>query len=140
MEPAGPRPAICPQRVRRHRRNGRSEAGGHGAVRERAAASSSPPVAVCLARAGPVLGPARGARVRRAVRLAAGGDMMRIPFSRPAIGEEEIAEVLATLRSGWLTTGPRTQRFEEEFARLVGVPHALATSSCTAALHLGLLG
>jgi dTDP-4-amino-4,6-dideoxygalactose transaminase len=66
--------------------------------------------------------------------------MKRIPFSRPDLGEEEIAEVVDTLRSGWLTTGPRTQKFEEEFARMVGVPHALATSSCTAALHLALLG
>jgi len=62
----------------------------------------------------------------------------RIPFARPLIGEEEIEEVVDTLRSGWLTTGPKTKRFEEEFARYIGVPHALGTSSCTAALHLGL--
>jgi dTDP-4-amino-4,6-dideoxygalactose transaminase len=66
--------------------------------------------------------------------------MNRIPFSRPAVGEEEIAEVAETLRSGWLTTGARTQKFEEQFARLTGSPHALGTSSCTAALHLALLG
>ena len=64
--------------------------------------------------------------------------MTRIPFARPLIGEEEIEEVVDTLRSGWLTTGPKTKRFEEEFARFIGVPRALGTSSCTAALHLGL--
>jgi dTDP-4-amino-4,6-dideoxygalactose transaminase len=62
----------------------------------------------------------------------------RIPFARPALGEEEIAEVVDTLRSGWLTTGPKTARFETEFAAAIGVPHALATNSCTGALHLAL--
>jgi dTDP-4-amino-4,6-dideoxygalactose transaminase len=62
----------------------------------------------------------------------------KVPFARPFIGEEEIAEVVDTLRSGWLTAGPKTRRFEEEFARFAGVPHALGTSSCTGALHLGL--
>src|SRR6266481_4488475 len=61
-----------------------------------------------------------------------------IPFHVPAIGEEEIAEVVATLRSGWLTTGDRAVRLETEFARFVGVRHALALSSGTAALHLAL--
>jgi perosamine synthetase len=61
-----------------------------------------------------------------------------VPFYRPDIGEEEIAAVVDTLRSGWLTVGPRTQEFEEEFARAVGAPHAVAVSSCTAALHLAL--
>ncbi|HLB25275.1 MAG TPA: DegT/DnrJ/EryC1/StrS family aminotransferase, partial [Nitrospirota bacterium] len=63
---------------------------------------------------------------------------MTIPFSVPYIGEEEIAEVVDTLRSGWLTTGPKTKRFEEEFARYVGCKHAVAVNSCTAALHLAL--
>jgi dTDP-4-amino-4,6-dideoxygalactose transaminase len=61
-----------------------------------------------------------------------------IPFHVPAIGEEEIAEVVATLRSGWLTTGERAVRFEADFARFLGVRHALALSSGTAALHLAL--
>lgn len=64
---------------------------------------------------------------------------MSIPFSRPAFGEEEIAEVVDCLRSGWVTTGPRTARFEQEFATLAGVPHALAVSSATAGLHLALM-
>jgi dTDP-4-amino-4,6-dideoxygalactose transaminase len=60
----------------------------------------------------------------------------RVPFHRPSIGEEEIEEVVATLRSGWLTTGPRTAEFEREFRGRMGVPHALAVNSCTAGLHL----
>ncbi len=60
----------------------------------------------------------------------------RVPFYRPDIGEPEIDEVVATLRSGWLTTGPRVKRFEEEFAAAVGGRHAIALNSCTAALHL----
>lgn len=64
---------------------------------------------------------------------------MNIPFSRPAIGEEEIAEVVDCLRSGWITTGPRTAQFEKEFAALAGVPHAAAVSSATAGLHLAML-
>jgi dTDP-4-amino-4,6-dideoxygalactose transaminase len=58
-----------------------------------------------------------------------------LPFSKPNIGEEEIAEVSACLRSGWITTGPRTERFEREFAAYVGASHAVALSSGTAALH-----
>src|SRR5690349_9550652 len=61
-----------------------------------------------------------------------------LPFHAPAIGDEEIEEVVATLRSGWLTTGERALAFEAELARTVGVPHALAVSSGTAALHLAL--
>jgi dTDP-4-amino-4,6-dideoxygalactose transaminase len=64
---------------------------------------------------------------------------MTIPFSRPAIGDEEIAEVVACLRSGWITTGPRTAQFEQEFAAAVGARHALAVSSATAGLHLTML-
>jgi dTDP-4-amino-4,6-dideoxygalactose transaminase len=59
-------------------------------------------------------------------------------FGSPLIGEAEIAEVVATLRSGWLGTGPRTHRFEDEFARYVGSQYAVALSSCTAGLHLAL--
>jgi dTDP-4-amino-4,6-dideoxygalactose transaminase len=61
-----------------------------------------------------------------------------IPFNLPTIGEEEIAEVVATLKSGWLTTGPRTAQFEREFCSYVQSPHALAVNSCTAGLHLAL--
>lgn len=60
----------------------------------------------------------------------------QVPFFRPDIGEPEIQEVVAALRSGWLTTGPRVKRFEEEFAAAVGARHAVALNSCTAALHL----
>jgi len=61
-----------------------------------------------------------------------------IPFSRPSMGREEERGVLSVLRSGWLTTGKVTKRFEEEFARYVGVPYALALNSATAGLHLAL--
>lgn len=62
-----------------------------------------------------------------------------LPFSPPLIGEDEIAEVVDTLRSDWITTGPKVKRFEQDFAAYVGAPEALAVSSCTAALHLALL-
>ncbi|HEX8920770.1 MAG TPA: DegT/DnrJ/EryC1/StrS aminotransferase family protein [Pyrinomonadaceae bacterium] len=62
-----------------------------------------------------------------------------LPFSPPLIGEEEIAEVVDTLRSDWITTGPKVKRFEEDFAAAVCAPAALALSSCTAALHLALV-
>jgi len=55
------------------------------------------------------------------------------------IGEEEINEVIDTLRSDWITTGPKVKRFEEGFAQFVDAPDALALSSCTAAMHLSLL-
>lgn len=58
-----------------------------------------------------------------------------LPFSRPSIGEEEIREVTEVLRSGWITTGPRTVQFEKEFAAYVGAKHAIALVSGTAALH-----
>ena len=61
-----------------------------------------------------------------------------IPFHRPSIGEEEIAEVAETLRSGWLTTGPRAARFEREFSEHCGAPHSIAVNSASAALHLAL--
>ena len=60
-------------------------------------------------------------------------------YGSPAIGEEEIAEVLATIRSGWLGTGPKTERLEREFAAYLHVRHCAAVSSCTAALHLAML-
>jgi dTDP-4-amino-4,6-dideoxygalactose transaminase len=61
-----------------------------------------------------------------------------VPFHVPSIGEEEIAEVVETLRSGWLTSGPRVARFESAFAGVVGARHAIAVNSGTAALHLAL--
>ena len=61
---------------------------------------------------------------------------MKVPFFRPDLREGEIEEVVAALQSGWLTTGPRVRRFEEEFAAAVGGRHAVAVTSCTAALHL----
>ncbi|HEY1434420.1 MAG TPA: DegT/DnrJ/EryC1/StrS family aminotransferase, partial [Thermoanaerobaculia bacterium] len=48
---------------------------------------------------------------------------IEVPFFRPDVREEEVSEVVAALRSGWLTTGPRVKRFEEEFAAAVGAPH-----------------
>ena len=61
-----------------------------------------------------------------------------LPFALPEIGQEEINEVVDTLRSGWLTTGPKTARFEKEFADFLGMPFALAVNSGTAGLHLAL--
>jgi len=60
-------------------------------------------------------------------------------FGSPLIGEEEIAEVVATLRSGWIGTGSRVQQFESMMAEYTGAKHAIAVSSCTAALHLSLV-
>jgi dTDP-4-amino-4,6-dideoxygalactose transaminase len=61
-----------------------------------------------------------------------------LPFHVPDIGEDEIQGVVETLRSGWLTTGPKTKQFEEDFAQYVGCRYAVAVNSCTAALHLAL--
>src|SRR5215472_7848691 len=61
-----------------------------------------------------------------------------LPFSPPLIGDEEIAEVVDSLRSGWLTTGPKVRTFEERFAEFVGAPGAVALNSGTAALHVAL--
>ncbi len=61
-----------------------------------------------------------------------------VPFSRPCLGAEEEEAVLSVMRSGWLTTGEVTARFEEEFASTVGARHALALNSATAGLHLAL--
>ena len=61
-----------------------------------------------------------------------------LPFSRPTIRQIEIDEVVDTLKSGWLTTGPKAERFEKAFAEYTGAP-ALAVSSATAGLHIGLL-
>jgi dTDP-4-amino-4,6-dideoxygalactose transaminase len=63
---------------------------------------------------------------------------MQVPFHRPSIEQEEIDEVVDTLRSGWLTTGPKTAKFEQEFRNYLSVPQAQAVNSCTAGLHLAL--
>ncbi len=62
-----------------------------------------------------------------------------VRFAPPVVGQAEIDEVVATLQSGWLSTGPRVKQFEQAFAAYVGSPHAVALNSCTAALHLALL-
>ncbi|RII26236.1 MAG: UDP-4-amino-4,6-dideoxy-N-acetyl-beta-L-altrosamine transaminase [Geobacter sp.] len=62
-----------------------------------------------------------------------------LPFSRPTIDDAEINEVVDSLRSGWITTGPKVKRFEEEFKAYVGAPYAVPLSSATAGLHLTLL-
>lgn len=90
----------------------------------------SPQTAACPA---PILGPIEVPPVEGFRRRT---EFLR--FSPPSIGEEEVAEVVDTLRSGWITTGPKTHRFEQEFAAFVGSPAALALSSCTAALHTAL--
>jgi dTDP-4-amino-4,6-dideoxygalactose transaminase len=72
----------------------------------------------------------------------AGGSPIRqdyLVFGRPRLEESAIDEVVATLRSGWIGTGPKTARFESELAAYLGVHHVIAVSSCTAALHLALL-
>jgi dTDP-4-amino-4,6-dideoxygalactose transaminase len=61
-----------------------------------------------------------------------------IPFHRSEFGQEEFDEVVAALKSGWITRGPRTARFEEAFRDYVGCRHAVGINSCTAGLHLGL--
>jgi dTDP-4-amino-4,6-dideoxygalactose transaminase len=60
-------------------------------------------------------------------------------FGKPRIEEDEIAEVVATLRSGWIGMGPRTLQLERDFAAYTGAKHAIAVNSCTAALHLALI-
>ncbi|MEX0642666.1 MAG: DegT/DnrJ/EryC1/StrS aminotransferase family protein [Pirellulales bacterium] len=62
-----------------------------------------------------------------------------VRFSPPAIGEDEIREVVDTLESEWLTTGPKTALFEQQFREFVDAPAALALNSCTAGLHLSLV-
>ncbi|MGL4370077.1 MAG: DegT/DnrJ/EryC1/StrS family aminotransferase [Spirochaetota bacterium] len=63
---------------------------------------------------------------------------MQIPYHRPYITEDEVNAAAETIRNGWLTMGKKTIDFEESFASFVGMPHAVAVNSCTAALHLSL--
>ncbi len=70
-----------------------------------------------------------------------GGKVTRnnfLPFARPLIEQEDIEEVVDTLNSDWLTTGPKTHLFEEEFVKYIGCKYAVAVNSCTAALHISL--
>jgi dTDP-4-amino-4,6-dideoxygalactose transaminase len=62
-----------------------------------------------------------------------------IPIAKPEISEEEIAEVIDSLRSGWITYGPKTQQFEAEFAEAAGAKYAVGLNSCTAGMHLALI-
>jgi len=62
-----------------------------------------------------------------------------LPFHRAWIDDDEINEVIDTLKSGWLTTGPRTHQFEEDFKNYIGCRHAIGLNSCTAGLHLSLV-
>lgn len=62
-----------------------------------------------------------------------------LPFSPPALGEEEVAAVSEVLRSSWITTGPKAREFEQKFASTIHAPSALALNSCTAALHTALV-
>jgi len=63
---------------------------------------------------------------------------VKVPLAKPELGEPEIALVSETIRSGWITQGPRVAEFEREFAAHAGAQQAVAVSSCTTALHLGL--
>ncbi len=72
---------------------------------------------------------------------ALGGDPVRtefLPFGLPSIGREEEEGVLEVMRSGWLTTGPKTKQFEKALQDYTGAKHAIAVNSCTAALHVAL--
>jgi dTDP-4-amino-4,6-dideoxygalactose transaminase len=62
-----------------------------------------------------------------------------LPFAKPSLGEEEISELVDTLRSGWITTGPKTEKFAEAFREYVGGRYASPLSSATAGLHLAVL-
>jgi dTDP-4-amino-4,6-dideoxygalactose transaminase len=80
--------------------------------------------------------------VRPSLPALLGGKPVRasfLPLCTPYIGEEEKAEVVAALESGWLSTGPRTKQFETDMQEYLGAKHAIALSSCTAGLHVALV-
>ncbi len=62
-----------------------------------------------------------------------------LTYGLPLIEEDDISEVVDSLRSNWITKGPKTQEFEKQFAEYIGVKHAIAVNSCTAGLHLSLV-
>lgn len=62
-----------------------------------------------------------------------------LPYALPLIEDDDIAEVVDSLKSNWITKGPKTMKFEKRFAEYVGAKYAIAVNSCTAALHLSLL-
>ncbi|PHM41352.1 lipopolysaccharide biosynthesis protein [Xenorhabdus szentirmaii] len=62
-----------------------------------------------------------------------------LPFSRPAIGHEEIEAIERVLQSGWITTGPQNHQLEQDFSRMFGCKHAISLCSATAGMHLVLL-
>ena len=62
-----------------------------------------------------------------------------LPFSRPTVGQEEIAELLDSIQTGWITTGPKVERFADDIGKYVGAPFVAPLSSATAGLHLALL-
>src|SRR6185436_9885799 len=64
---------------------------------------------------------------------------VRIPITRPCVGEEEGAAAAEAVRSGWLSQGKQVQDFEQELAEYIGVRHAILVSNCTTALHLALV-
>src|SRR3954468_22541701 len=72
-------------------------------------------------------------------RMPSTGAQTSIPVFDVQLEEKHVEAVAATLRSGWLTMGPQILAFEAEFAEHIGVPHAVAVSSCTSALHLAYL-
>src|SRR3954454_4086212 len=65
---------------------------------------------------------------------------VRIPITRPCIGEEEALAAAEVVRTGWLTQGKQVQAFEEALAAYTGARHAIVVSNCTTALHLALVG
>lgn len=83
----------------------------------------------------PPTGIAKGNLLFHPAGAATKGDL-KVPFFRPDVGEEEINEVVTTLSSGWLTSGPQVKEFERQFAESVNARFAVAVNSCTAALHL----
>ena len=59
-----------------------------------------------------------------------------IQFAKPEIDDDEINEVVDTMKSGWMTSGPKTQKFEQQFAGKIGAKYSIALNSATAGLHL----
>jgi len=62
-----------------------------------------------------------------------------LTYGLPLIEDDDIAEVVDSLKSNWITKGPKTNKFETLFAEYIGVKHAIAVNSCTAGLHLSLV-